>query len=397
MKRFIYTTGMAFFLLLFPSYTSANNEIPQLQMEDHEEIPSTILIEQQSGQILYEKNMHEKRAPASMTKMMTLLLIMEAIGEGQLTMEEEITISERASSMGGSQVFLEVGEEMTTKDLIKAIAIASANDASVALAERIAGSEAAFVDKMNQKVIALNLENTHFTNASGLPDKNHYSTAYDMAMIARELLQYEDITKYTSIYEDYLREGKTNEFWLVNTNKLVRTNEYVDGLKTGYTKEAKFCLTASATKDGMRMITVVMGAEKAADRNEFTSQLLHQAFQSYEVETIVDDNKSVTTLYDERTKKVAYPLQIKSPVTLLKKKGTPVTDKVEIIHEYDNNIHYPIEKGTKVGKIIVQVEGQTLAEKPLIVNEQVDYASIPTLFKRVMQQMTKTYEKERTL
>src|SRR5699024_10207846 len=162
MKRFIYTTGMAFFLLLFPSYTFANNELPQLHMEDHEQIPSTILIEQQSGQILYEKNMHEKRGPASMTKMMTLLLIMEAIDEGQLTMDEQVTVSERASSMGGSQVFLEVGEEMSTEDLIKAIAIASANDASVALAERIAGAEAAFVDKMNQKVTELNLENTHF-------------------------------------------------------------------------------------------------------------------------------------------------------------------------------------------------------------------------------------------
>ncbi|HLR42125.1 MAG TPA: D-alanyl-D-alanine carboxypeptidase family protein [Pseudogracilibacillus sp.] len=397
MKRFIYTTGMAFLLLLFPSYTFAKDELPQLKMEDHEEIPSTILIEQQSGQILYEKNMHEKRAPASMTKMMTLLLIMEAIDDGELTMDEQITVSERASSMGGSQVFLEVGEEMSTEDLIKAIAIASANDASVALAERIAGSEAAFVDKMNQKVTALNLENTHFTNASGLPGKNHYSTAYDMAMIARELLQYEDITKYTSIYEDYLREGKTNEFWLVNTNKLVRTNEYVDGLKTGYTKEAKFCLTASATKDGMRMITVVMGAEKSSERNEFTSQLLHQAFQSYEVETVVDENKPVATLYDERTRKVEYPLQIKSPITILKKKGRQVTEEVEVIHEYDDNIRFPIEKGTKVGKVIVQVDGETLAEKPLIVTEQVNYASIPTLFKRVIQEMTKTHGKEKTL
>jgi len=397
MKRFIYTTGMAFLLLLFPSYTFAKDELPQLKMEDHEEIPSTILIEQQSGQILYEKNMHEKRAPASMTKMMTLLLIMEAIDDGELTMDEQITVSERASSMGGSQVFLEVGEEMSTEDLIKAIAIASANDASVALAERIAGSEAAFVDKMNQKVTALNLENTHFTNASGLPGKNHYSTAYDMAMIARELLQYEDITKYTSIYEDYLREGKTNEFWLVNTNKLVRTNEYVDGLKTGYTKEAKFCLTASATKDGMRMITVVMGAEKSSERNEFTSQLLHQAFQSYEVETVVDENKPVATLYDERTRKVEYPLQIKSPITILKKKGRQVTEEVEVIHEYDDNIRFPIEKGTKVGKVIVQVDGETLAENPLIVTEQVNYASIPTLFKRVIQEMTKTHGKEKTL
>src|SRR5699024_11017691 len=397
MKRFIYTTGMAFLLLLFPSYTFAKDELPQLKMEDHEEIPSTILIEKQSSQILYEKNMHEKRAPASMTKMMTLLLIMEAIDDGELTMDEQITVSERASSMGGSQVFLEVGEEMSTEDLIKAIAIASANDASVALAERIAGSEAAFVDKMNQKVTALNLENTHFTNASGLPGKNHYSTAYDMAMIARELLQYEDITKYTSIYEDYLREGKTNEFWLVNTNKLVRTNEYVDGLKTGYTKEAKFCLTASATKDGMRMITVVMGAEKSSERNEFTSQLLHQAFQSYEVETVVDENKPVATLYDERTRKVEYPLQIKSPITILKKKGRQVTEEVEVIHEYDDNIRFPIEKGTKVGKVIVQVDGETLAEKPLIVTEQVNYASIPTLFKRVIQEMTKTHGKEKTL
>lgn len=396
MKRFIYTIGMAFLFLFFPSATEAANNLPMLQMEEDKKIPSAILIEQESGQILFEKNMHEKRAPASMTKMMTLLLIMEAIDQGHLKMDEEITVSERASSMGGSQVFLEAGEVMTTDDLIKAIAIASANDASVALAERIAGSEAAFVDQMNKKAEELHLSNTHFMNASGLPHKNHYSTAYDMAMIAKALLNYEDITNYTSIYEDYLRKGKTNEFWLVNTNKLVRTNEYVDGLKTGYTKEAKFCLAASAKKDDMRLITVVMGAEKSSERNAFTAQLFHQAFQSYEVETLVAANKQIATLHDQRTEKISYPLQIKQPITHLKKRGTSITENVEISHVLDEGLSLPIEKSTKVGKVIVKLDDQVISEKPLIVPERIDYASFSTLWQRVMQKMTKTNEKAKS-
>lgn len=205
-----------------------------------EDAKSSILLERDTGQVIYEKNAHEKLPPASMTKLMTLLLIMEALEKGEITLEEKVTVSERAASMGGSQVFLAHGEQMTVDDLLKAIAIASGNDASVAMAERIAGTEEAFAILMNEKTAELKLENTQFKNSSGLPSKDHYSSAYDMVMISKELLKYENITNYTSVYEDYLRKDEENEFWLVNTNKLIRFHPHVDGLKTGFTNEAKF-------------------------------------------------------------------------------------------------------------------------------------------------------------
>src|SRR5690625_5068886 len=205
-----------------------------------------------------------------------------------------VRISERASSMGGSQIFLEAGEEMSVNDLLKGIAVASGNDASVALAERIAGSEEAFVEKMNNKVKELKLKNTHFQNTTGLPAEDHYSTSHDIAIIAKELLKYESITEYTSLYEDYLRKGEENEFWLVNTNKLVKFYPGVDGLKTGFTNEAKYCLTATAKKHDMRVIAVVMGADKPKERNAAISNMLDYAFNHFETKNLFEkgDRKS---------------------------------------------------------------------------------------------------------
>src|SRR5690625_2482798 len=256
---------------------------------------AALLLERDTGTILYAKNEHEKLAPASLTKIMTLLLIMEAIERKKLSVTDVVTVSERAASMGGSQVFLEAGEEMTVEDLIKAIAIASANDASVALAEEIAGTEEIFVQRMNEKVTELQLENTKFQNASGLPAKDHYTTAYDIAIMSKELLKYDDIVNYTSIYEDYLRKGEKNEFWLVNTNKLVRFYPYVDGLKTGFTSEAKYCLAATAEKNDMRVISVIMGAESSKSRNNMTMNLIDYGFNQYESEIIHKQHEPVAT------------------------------------------------------------------------------------------------------
>src|SRR5699024_9151353 len=191
------------------------------------------------------------------------------------------------------QVFLAEGEQMSVDDLVKSVAIASANDASVALAETIAGSETAFVKMMNDKAERLQLENTKFQNSSGLPAENHYTTAYDIAIMSKELLKYEDITTYTSIYEDYLRKGEENEFWLVNTNRLVRFFPHVDGLKTGYTKEAQFCLAATAKKDDMRVVSVIMGAETSKERNAMTMNLIDYAFNHYETEKIYKQNEVI--------------------------------------------------------------------------------------------------------
>src|SRR5690625_2174833 len=297
MKKSMQITIPTIFLLIMMSIAPLNAEVDQ-SLNLAPDATSAILIEQNTGQVLFNKNEHEQLPPASLTKIMTLLLVMESLDQGTLSLDEKIRVSERASSMGGSQVFLETNEEMSVEDLIKAVAIASGNDASVALAERIAGSEAAFVQQMNEKAKELDLQNTHFVNSSCLPVDNHYSSAYDMATISQELVAYEPITDYASIYEDYLRKGAENEFWLVNTNKLVRFYPGVDGLKTGYTQEAKYCLAATAKRDDMRIISVVMGSDTVKKRNAQISNMLDYAFNHYYVENLVEKGNRIGTLKD---------------------------------------------------------------------------------------------------
>ena len=388
MKRYTYIIGMAIFMSIFsanPTFAEENN---QDELNLTEDAKASILLERDSGTILYEKNVHEKLPPASMTKVMTMLLVMEAIKQEKLSLDEMVTVSERASSMGGSQVFLAEGEQMSVEDLIKAVAIASGNDASVALAERIAGTEEAFVDMMNKKVKELNLENTKFQNSSGLPATDHYSTAYDMAIIAKELLKYEDVVKYTSIYEDYLRKGEENEFWLVNTNKLVRFYPHVDGLKTGYTSEAKFCLTVTAKKDDMRVVAVVMGADSAKSRNAMTMNLIDYAFNHYESEKLFDQGENVASLRHIQSKKLKYDVKTSEQVSMLHKKGesdTPFTTEIKM----NKNIAPPIEIGEQVGTLLVKKENETLIESPLIVEEKVEIANYFDLLKRSIKNIAK--------
>lgn len=388
MKRFTYVIGLAFFLSFFyikPIFAEEQNN----ELDLAKDAKAAILLERDTGQILFEKNAHEKLPPASMTKVMTLLLIMEAIDDGRLKLDEQVTVSERASSMGGSQVFLEAGEQMSVEDLIKAIAIASANDASVALAEQIAGSEKAFVKMMNDKVKELKLENTMFQNSSGLPAKDHYSTAYDMAVIAKELLKYENVLEYTSIYEDYLRKGEENEFWLVNTNKLVRFYDYVDGLKTGYTSEAKFCLTATAEKDDMRVVTVVMGADTAKNRNAMTMNLIDYAFSHYEVEKLFGQDEKITDIRNVQTEKLSYDVKTRYPVSLLHKKGEKSSNFYETQVKINKDINVPMKKGEEVGTLIVKKDDEIVLETPLIIDEDMEKATLFTLFKRSLKNIAK--------
>ena len=220
---------------------------------------SAILMDQNTGKVLYKKNENEKLAMASMTKIMSLLLIMEKIDEGVIKYDDIVEISQEASSMGGSQIFLNPGDKYKVKDLLKGVAMASANDAVVALAEKTYGSKESFIEAMNKRAEELNLKNTHFVNVHGLDDENHYSSSYDMAIMAKELLKYEKILDYTKVYEEYLQKPDGSQIWLVNTNKLVRFYDGVDGLKTGYTAKAGYCLTATAKKNNLRLISVVMG------------------------------------------------------------------------------------------------------------------------------------------
>lgn len=389
MKRYIYTLGLTLFIFFQFALPIWAEESEKADVKLAEDAKASILLERDTGEVLYEKNAHEKLPPASMTKVMTLLLIMEAIEKDKLALDEQITVSERASSMGGSQVFLETGEQMSVDDLIKAIAIASANDASVALAERLAGSEEAFVQLMNEKAKDLQLENTHFVNSSGLPAENHYTTAYDMAVMSKELLKYEQIINYTSIYEDYLRKGKENEFWLVNTNKLVRFYPYVDGLKTGYTSEAKFCLAATAKKDDMRVVAVVMGADSAKKRNSMTMELIDYAFGHYETESLYDKGEKVATLRHIQSEKMTYPIKTTEPISVLHKKGENEDGQIGTKVNVKDDIELPIKKGEEVGKMIITKNNEKFIESSLIVEENVEKAKFFTLMKRSLKNIAK--------
>jgi len=269
------------FLLLFISI----NKVYAIDLAKNSK--STVLMEASTGEIIYKNNENERLAPASMTKMMSLIIIMEQIEKGYLKLDEKVKTSENAASMGGSQIYLEVGEEMSVDDLIKGICMASGNDAVVSLAEKIAGTEEQFVDMMNSKARELKLKNTNFKNSTGLDEEDHYSSALDMALIAKELVRHQKVLDYSSNYEDYLRKNTNKKFWLVNTNKLIKTYDGMDGLKTGYTSKAGYCLTATAKKNNMRLIGVVMNESSSKIRNSEMSSLLDYGFNLYKVNNLV--------------------------------------------------------------------------------------------------------------
>ena len=339
-----------------------------------ENAKSAILIEASTGTIIYEKNSHEKLAPASMTKMMSMLLIVEAIEDGKLSWDQMITTSENASSMGGSQILLETGEKMSVEDLFKGIAVASGNDAVVALSEAVAGTEEEFVNMMNQRAKELGLEDTNFKNPHGLDTANHYTSAYDMAMIAKELVRHEKVLEFTSIYEDYLREDQENKVWLVNTNKLVKFYDGMDGLKTGYTKEAGYCLTATAKRGDTRFITVVMGEEDTKTRNSETTSMMDYAFGQYEVEKVLDKKRTVGTVRVEKGKVDTIQLVPMDDVTILNKKSDQ--KKNSNYEVKTKTITAPIKKGEQVGELILEVDGEEKRTVPLTVQESIEKANL---------------------
>lgn len=335
---------------------------------------SAIIIEASTGTIIYNKNEHEKLAPASMTKMMGLLLIMEQIEKGNLKWDEKVTASANASSMGGSQIFLETGEQMTVEELLKGISIASGNDAMVAMAERIAGTEEAFVELMNKKASELGLKNTNFKNCTGLDTENHYSSANDMALIAKELVKHDKILEFSGTYEDYIREGTDKSFWLVNTNKLVRFYQGVDGLKTGYTTTAGYCLTATAKKDGMRIITVVMNEPNSNTRNSETTAMLDYGFNMYGMEQLLNKDNVLGKIKVDLGEKEYVEVVPKEEVNILNNKNSNkrnVTYKVEL-----NDVKAPIAKGDTVGKINVIENNKTIMTVDVTVKEDIDKANV---------------------
>ena len=308
-------------------------------------------MESSTGEIIYERNSDERLAPASMTKMMSLILIMEAIEKGNIKLDQIITISENASKMGGSQIYLETNEKMSVDDLLKGICMASANDAVVALAETTYGSEEEFVNEMNRRAKKLGLKNTNFMNATGLDEENHYSSARDMALIARELIKHDKVLEYSSRYEDYLREKTNKKFWLVNTNKLIKTYEGMDGLKTGFTESAGYCLTATAKRNNMRLIGVVMKEESSNIRNSDITELLNYGFSMYKVNNLVKKNSIVSTYKDDKSSKVNNDVIVLEDINILNKKSSKdrkVSYKVKLI-----NKDLPIKKKQKLGTLEV--------------------------------------------
>ena len=352
------------------------NENEQLKQELNlaENAKSAILIEASTGEILYQKNANEKLAPASMTKIMSLILIMENIENGNLKWNDVVVVSKNASSMGGSQIFLETNEMMTVEDLVKGICIASGNDATVALAEKIAGTEKAFVKLMNDKAKSLGLKNTNFVNATGLDAEGHYSTAYDMSVMARELVRHEKILEFSSIYEDYLRKNTSKSFWLVNTNRLVKFYSYIDGLKTGYTKNAGYCLTATGQKRNMRLISVVMGEESTDKRSTDTLAMLDYGFNMYSINTVVSKKNSLGNVPVNLGKKENVDIKVVKDINILNN-----SQKGERNINYElitNNITAPVKVGDVVGKIKVYEDGKYMYTEDVTVAFNVEKASI---------------------
>lgn len=327
---------------------------------------SAILMEVNTGRVLYEENANEKVSPASITKIMSLLLIMEALDDGRITLETKATTSEHAASMGGSQIWLEPGETMTVHELLKATVIASANDATVSLAELVWGSEETFVAKMNEKAKALGLENTSFKNCSGLDADGHYTSAHDVAVASCELLKHKKITEYSTVWMDSLRNGESE---LVNTNKLVKFYDGCTGLKTGTTSSAGCCLSASACKNGMELVAVVMGSPTSNDRFNGARKMLDYGFANYEFKSIAAElGKNNTVKVKQGVQKYVNAVALDN-LQLLMPKGSTKEIKQTVL--YNDNLTAPIYKNDEIGMISVTMDGKEVGAIKLVAAKDV--------------------------
>jgi len=345
---------------------------------------SAVLMDVATGTLLYEQDAHTPLAPASVTKVMTMLLIMEAIDAGRIHWDDTVTTSETAAAKGGSQVYLKVGETMSVADMVKSIAVSSANDCACAMAEHIAGSEAAFVDMMNQKAKALGMNDTNFVNCTGLDDdenaKNHLTSAYDIAIMSRELLKnHPDIKKFTTIWMDTVRNGA---FGLSNTNKLVRFYQGATGLKTGFTSQAGYCLSASAMREDMELVAVVMGAQTSKERFAACKSMLDYGFASYALIAPQTEKTQIPVKLGAADIVTAVPSG-EDAVLIDKGQKNQVTQQVEL-SEY---IHAPVSKGQRLGTLYIKAGEQVLKEIPLVAEEAVEKLTFWQMFGRLFQKI----------
>lgn len=341
--------------------------------------PSAVLIERETGTVLYAKDETERRPPASVTKVMTLLLIAEAVDSGELALDDMVTASERAASMGGSQIWLEVGEQLSVSDMIKCVAVVSANDCAVALAEHLCGSEAAFVERMNRRAEELGLENTQFTNCTGLfDDTAHYTCALDIAVMSRELLGHEWIKDYTTIWMDSVRDGASE---LTNTNKLVRYYEGCTGLKTGYTSTAMYCLSASAERDGTEYIAVIMHAESIESRNKDASALLDYGFANFRLCPLTSGEELPDVAVELGTEASVTPVYDGGGAVLLRTRDAQgLTWSLDL----PESVAAPVRAGERLGTLTLSNNSGPVAEVPILAGGTSERLSAPGIFIRLV-------------
>lgn len=374
---------MAILIAIMPMNLSfANEDNAPLSVSSK----SAILMDVGSGQILYEKNAHDKLPPASVTKVMTMLLICEALDSGKITLDDSVQISENAASMGGSQIFLEAGEVQKADTLLKGIAVASANDGCVAMAEYIGGSVESFVDMMNAKAKELNMKDTNFVNTNGLPVDNHYTSAHDIAIMSRELLKHDVISKYLTTWMDQVVVGKKQiTVGLANTNKLIKHYQGATGVKTGFTQQAKYCLSASAKRGDTHLVAVTLGAETSPERFKDATSLLNFGFANYESVKLCSKNDNIATLTLDKADEQKINLVAKEDLSVLIKKGgnKDFTRKIKV----NENPTIPIKKGTNLGYVEIY-QGKTLVGKVDLVNtKDIQKASYLKMLQRVIDEM----------
>lgn len=352
------------------------------------ESKSAVLMDAGTGTVLYEKNSHEAMPPASVTKVMTMLLIYEAEEAGQFKWEDSVQVSEHAASMGGSQVFLEPGETQTAADMTKCIAIASANDAAVAMAEFVAGSEEAFVERMNKKAEELGMKETHFVNACGLDVDGHETSAYDIAMMSRELMtRFPEIQEYTTTWQDTIvhktRKGES-EFGLTNTNKLIKWYEGATGLKTGSTGKALYCLSGTAERNGLHMIGVVMAAPDFKVRFQETMKLLDYGFANFSAQKGLPAGQEMAEIPVTKGMKNTVPIIVKEEISMLLKKdaGSDWETRAETLPGMDA----PVAAGEKAGELVYLINGEEVGRTDLVTAETVEKANINTMLQRMLRQ-----------
>ena len=376
MKKIIACLLAAFAVIIFPLQCFAEPEVAEKNDTIEDYAKSSILMCADTGDIIYEKNAYEHLSPASVTKIMSILLVLEAIDSGKISLEDEVPAGENSVKMGGSQIWLELGEKMTVNELFKAVVVASANDACTALGEYIAGSSQAFVKLMNEKAQSLGLENTCFENCTGLDDtiKNHYSCAYDLAVIAREVLKHDLIYNYSTIWLDYLRNGKTE---LNNTNKLVNKYDGINGLKTGTTSKAGFCVCATAEREDMNLIAVVLGADTSEHRFQTASNLLDFGFAEYAVVAPQIDEAQITPVKIKNGKvKSVVPIYNQTDKLLVKK------GDINIIYTYEieDSVSAPVENGAELGEISIKNGDDVIKTITLVSPKAIEKISFNYIF-----------------